>query len=164
MLLASRRGRVLRTPSIQKEIHMHIDWAGFTPWTSLAGGLLIGLAVALLILLNGRIAGISGILGGLLRPSKGEVFWRVAFIAGLLIAPLAYGLVASLPTVSIEAGTPTLIISGLLVGLGTRYGSGCTSGHGVCGLSRLSVRSLAATITFMAAGFVTVFVVRHLLG
>jgi uncharacterized membrane protein YedE/YeeE len=164
MLPASRRGCILRTLPIQKDNHMTINWAGFTPWTSLAGGLLIGLAVALLILLNGRIAGISGILGGLLRPTKGDVFWRVAFVAGLIGAPLAYGLAASLPTVTIEAGTPTLIIAGLLVGLGTRYGSGCTSGHGVCGLSRLSVRSLAATITFMAAGFVTVFVVRHLLG
>lgn len=141
---------------------MNINWAGFTPWTSLAGGLLIGLAAALLILLNGRIAGISGILGGLLRPSKGEVFWRAAFVAGLIAAPLVYRLAASLPAVSIDAGTPTLIIAGLLVGLGTRYGSGCTSGHGVCGLSRLSRRSLAATATFMAAGFVTVFVVRHL--
>jgi len=142
---------------------MNIDWASFTPWTSLAGGLLIGLAAALLILLNGRIAGISGIVGGLLRPSKGEVFWRVAFVAGLIAAPLAYRLTAALPAISIEAGAPTLIVAGLLVGLGTRYGSGCTSGHGVCGLSRRSLRSLAATATFMAAGFVTVFVVRHLI-
>ena len=142
---------------------MNINWAGFTPWTSLAGGLLIGLAVALLILLNGRIAGISGIVGGLLRPSKGDVFWRIAFVAGLVAAPLAYRLAAALPAVSIEAGAPTLIVAGLLVGLGTRYGSGCTSGHGVCGLSRRSLRSLAATATFMAAGFVTVFVVRHLI-
>ncbi len=142
---------------------MNINWAGFTPWTSLAGGLLIGLAVALLILLNGRIAGISGIVGGLLRPSKGDVFWRIAFVAGLVAAPLAYRLAATLPAVSIEAGAPTLIVAGLLVGLGTRYGSGCTSGHGVCGLSRRSLRSLAATVTFMAAGFVTVFVVRHLI-
>ncbi|EJL94392.1 putative transporter component [Herbaspirillum sp. CF444] len=142
---------------------MNINWAGFTPWTSLAGGLLIGLAVALLILLNGRIAGISGIVGGLLRPSKGDVFWRIAFVAGLVAAPLAYRLEAALPAVSIEAGAPTLIVAGLLVGLGTRYGSGCTSGHGVCGLSRRSLRSLAATATFMTAGFVTVFVVRHLI-
>ncbi len=141
---------------------MSIDWIHFTPWTSLAGGLMIGLSVALFVLLNGRIAGISGILGGLLRPTGGDVAWRVAFLAGLLGAPLVYSLFATLPEVSIEADTATLVVAGLLVGVGTRYGSGCTSGHGVCGLSRLSPRSLAATAAFMLAGFVTVFVVRHL--
>jgi uncharacterized membrane protein YedE/YeeE len=141
---------------------MTIDWNHFTPWTSLAGGLLIGLAAALLVAFSGRIAGISGILGGLLRLPKGDVCWRLAFLLGLVAAPLAYSLAAPLPAVTIEAGTPTLIVAGLLVGIGTRYGSGCTSGHGVCGLSRRSPRSLAATAAFMLAGFATVFVARHL--
>jgi uncharacterized membrane protein YedE/YeeE len=141
---------------------MTIDWSHFTPWASLAGGLLIGLSAALLVAFNGRIAGISGILGGLLRLPKGDVAWRLAFLLGLVAAPLAYSLFAALPAVTVEAGTPTLIVAGLLVGIGTRYGSGCTSGHGVCGLSRLSPRSLAATAAFMLAGFATVFVVRHL--
>ncbi|GAA4030378.1 YeeE/YedE family protein [Actimicrobium antarcticum] len=140
-----------------------INWASFTPWTSLAGGALIGLSAALFILLNGRIAGISGILGGLLRPVRGDMAWRVAFLTGLVAAPLVYGLGGALPVVQIDAGTGTLIVAGLLVGVGTRYGSGCTSGHGVCGLSRLSPRSLVATVAFMAAGFATVFVVRHLI-
>jgi len=141
-----------------------IDWINFTPWTALAGGVLIGLASAMFILLNGRIAGISGILGGLLRPAPGDIGWRAAFIAGLVLAPLVYGLFAPLPQVQIDAGSGTLIGAGLLVGIGTRYGSGCTSGHGVCGISRLSPRSLVATAAFMLAGFATVFVVRHLLG
>ena len=140
-----------------------IDWAHFTPWTSLTGGLLIGAAAAMLLLLNGKIAGISGILGGLLRPSTGDIGWRVAFIAGLVAAPLLYRLAAPLPAVQIDADTTLLVVAGLLVGVGTRYGSGCTSGHGVCGLSRLSPRSLVATAAFMAAGFVTVFIVRHLI-
>ena len=141
-----------------------IDWPHFTPWSSLAGGLLIGFAAALLLLLNGRIAGISGILGGLLRPAAGDIAWRVAFILGLLGAPLLIPIFSPLPAVRVDADTATLIVAGLLVGVGTRYGSGCTSGHGICGLSRLSPRSLVATAAFMAAGFVTVFVVRHLIG
>ncbi len=141
---------------------MTIDWAHFTPWTSLFGGVLIGVAVALLVLLNGRIAGVSGILGGLLAPSRGEIAWRVAFIAGLVFAPAVYQLAARLPAPTIEAGYPLLLVAGLFVGIGTRYGSGCTSGHGVCGLSRLSPHSLAATAAFMLAGFATVYVVRHL--
>ena len=141
-----------------------IDWSNFTPWSSLAGGLLIGLAAALFLLLNGRIAGISGILGGLLRPAAGDMAWRVAFILGLVGAPLLFQLFSPLPAVQIDADTATLVAAGLLVGVGTRYGSGCTSGHGVCGLSRLSPRSLVATVAFMAAGFVTVFIVRHLIG
>jgi uncharacterized membrane protein YedE/YeeE len=139
-----------------------IDWAHFTPWTSLLGGVLIGVAAALLLLLNGRIAGVSGIVGGLLRPRRGETAWRAAFVGGLLAAPVFYSLFARLPAPTIEAGYPALIVAGLLVGIGTRYGSGCTSGHGVCGISRLSPRSLAATAAFMAAGFVTVFFLRHL--
>ena len=140
-----------------------IDWPNFTPWTALAGGALIGLAASLLILLNGRIAGISGILGGLLRPGPGEIAWRAAFLIGLVAAPWLYVLAAPLPSVRIDVSEGMLIAAGLLVGLGTRYGAGCTSGHGVCGLSRLSVRSLAATTGFMAAGFATVYVVRHLI-
>lgn len=142
---------------------MSIDWNLFTPWPALAGGVLIGIAAAMFVLLNGRIAGISGIIGGLLKPDRGDVAWRMAFIGGLIVAPLVYGLMAVLPVPQIDAGYGALIAAGLLVGIGTRYGSGCTSGHGVCGLSRLSPRSLAATGAFMAAGFVTVFVIRHLL-
>ena len=142
---------------------MPIDWPNCTPWTSLGGGMLIGLAAALFVLLNGRIAGISGVLGGLLQPRAGDIVWRVLFVAGLLLAPTLYGLVASLPVATIDADYPTLVAAGLLVGVGTRFGAGCTSGHGVCGISRLSPRSIVATITFMAAGFATVFVIRHLL-
>jgi uncharacterized membrane protein YedE/YeeE len=139
---------------------MTIDWTHFTPWTSLGGGMLIGLAAAMLVLLNGRIAGVSGIVGGLLVPRRGETAWRLAFVAGLLAAPLAMGFYAVTPR--IEANFATLIAAGLLVGIGTSYGSGCTSGHGVCGLSRLSPRSLVATAAFMAAGVATVFIARHL--
>ena len=142
---------------------MTIDWNAFTPWSSLAGGVLIGVAAAMFLLLNGRIAGISGILGGLLKPIEGDVAWRVAFVAGLVGAPLVYTLVAAAPQLQIDAGYGALAAAGLLVGIGTRYGAGCTSGHGVCGLARLSLRSLAATVAFMGAGFVTVFVVRHAL-
>ena len=141
-----------------------IDWAHFTPWSSLAGGLLIGVATTMLLLFNGRVAGITGILGGLLRPKAGDIGWRLAFVLGLLGAPLVYGLAAPLPSVHIDADTASLIVAGLLVGVGTRYGSGCTSGHGVCGLSRLSPRSMVAVAAFMLAGFVTVFLVRHLIG
>lgn len=141
-----------------------IAWSSFTPWTALTGGVLVGLAAACFLLLNGRIAGISGILGGLLTPSAGDMSWRIAFLAGLIGAPVLWMLVAQLPPIEIEAGYPALIIAGLLVGIGTRYGSGCTSGHGVCGLSRFSPRSLAATLSFMLAGFVTVFFIRHVLG
>jgi uncharacterized membrane protein YedE/YeeE len=140
-----------------------IAWNTFTPYTALAGGALIGLAAAILVLCNGRIAGISGVLGGLLRPSAEGVGWRLAFLAGLLAAPMVYALAAALPRPQIDAGWATLVAAGLLVGLGTRYGAGCTSGHGVCGLSRLSLRSLVATLAFMGTGFATVYVVRHVL-
>lgn len=143
---------------------MTIDWENFTPWSSLAGGLLIGLATAMFLLLNGRIAGISGILGGLLRPVKSDIGWRVAFVAGLIFSPIVFNVAAPLPMVQIDADVASLIMAGLLVGIGTRYGSGCTSGHGVCGLSRLSPRSMVATAMFMLAGFVTVFITRHLIG
>lgn len=142
---------------------MNIDWNHFTPWASLAGGVLLGLASALFILLSGRLLGISGILGGLIRPRSGDTGWRIAFLAGLLVAPAVWALFVAPEAPRIEAGGTTLLLAGLLVGWGTRYGSGCTSGHGVCGLSRLSPRSLAATLAFMATGFSTVYVVRHLL-
>ena len=136
---------------------MTIDWTHFTPGSALAGGLLIGLAAAWLILVEGRI------LGGLVPPRAVDWEWRVALLAGLIAAPLlARALVHMAPPV-IEADTATLIAGGLMVGFGTRLGAGCTSGHGVCGVARLSPRSLAATATFMVAGFLTVFVVRHLL-
>jgi len=141
---------------------MTIDWTHFTPWASLAGGLLIGVAAAMLVLLNGRIAGISGIVGGLLAPRGGEIAWRLAFVGGLLVAPAVMFLLGQRVAPRIDAGFGTLVIAGLLVGVGTSYGSGCTSGHGVCGLSRLSPRSLVATAAFMLAGVATVFVARHL--
>jgi len=140
---------------------MHIDWFSFTPAATLIGGVLIGIAASLLVLVTGRIAGVSGIVGGLLRPGAGDASWRLAFIAGIIVAPLAYAAIAQLPAMRIDAGYPTLVVAGLLVGMGTRYAAGCTSGHGVCGISRLSPRSLVATLSFMLAGFVTVFLARH---
>jgi uncharacterized protein len=146
---------------------MTIDWNAFTPWSALTGGALVGLAAALLVLLNGRVAGISSIVGGLLMPSRtstqGDRSWRLAFLAGLVATPLLYGMVAAAPTTAINTSWLGLIAAGLLVGLGTRAGAGCTSGHGVCGLSRLSLRSAVATLCFMGAGFATVFVLRHVL-
>lgn len=142
---------------------MTIDWAGFTPWAALAGGALIGVAAAMFVLLNGRIAGISGIVGGLLNPQRGDVLWRVLFVAGMVLAPVAWLTVAELPEMTIDAGYPLLVVAGLIVGISTRYGSGCTSGHGVCGISRLSPRSIVATLAFMATGFITVYIVRHVL-
>lgn len=142
---------------------MTIDWTHFTPGMSLLGGVLIGIASALFILANGRIAGISGILGGLLNRRPGDMRWRIAFLLGLIVAPaVVFGLTGPIEA-TIDAGTEVLIAAGLLVGIGTRYGGGCTSGHGVCGLSRLSPRSLIATLAFMAAGMAIVFVMRHLL-
>lgn len=143
---------------------MTIDWSSFTPGASALGGIFIGLSAALFILFNGRIAGISGVFGGLLKPARGDIAWRVAFVAGLIGAPAAYAALTGLPHVRIAATDGALLVAGILVGLGTRLGSGCTSGHGVCGLSRLSPRSLVATATFMAAGFATVYIARHVLG
>ena len=145
---------------------MVIDWAHFTPWASLIGGIVLGLASAIFILFNGRILGISGILGGLMSPRAGDIGWRVSFFLGMAAAPTVFALLAPAGLLSaprIDASYGLIVVAGLLVGLGTRYGSGCTSGHGVCGLSRLSPRSLVATLTFMGAGFATVFVVRHLI-
>ena len=142
---------------------MLIDWTHFTPWAALAGGVLIGLASALFVLLNGRILGISGIVGGLLRARAGDMGWRLAFVLGMLVAPGLYWLVVGPTQPRIDATSEMVVMAGLLVGVGTRYGSGCTSGHGVCGLSRMSPRSLVATLAFMGAGFVTVFLIRHAL-
>jgi uncharacterized membrane protein YedE/YeeE len=136
-----------------------------TPVSALLGGLLIGAAAALLLLVNGRIAGISGIVGGLLSPRRGDLDWRVAFVAGLVLAPVFYAAFGGvLPAIAIDAPAPILILAGLLVGFGARLGSGCTSGHGVCGVSRGSQRSLAATGLFVAAAMLTVCVTRHLAG
>ena len=129
---------------------------------ALAGGALIGLATAAFFLLNGRIAGISGIVGGLLPPAAGDGAWRVAFVAGLLAGPLLAALLTGRTGIGAPAtSTPALIVAGLLVGVGTTLGAGCTSGHGVCGLARLSPRSLAATLVFMAVAAIVVFAVRH---
>lgn len=143
---------------------MTIDWEHFTPWASLGGGVLLGIASALFLLLNGRILGISGIVGGLLAPRGGDIGWRLAFLLGMGAAPFVAAAVMPadlLPAVRIDASEPVIALAGVLVGIGTRYGSGCTSGHGVCGLSRLSPRSLVATLSFMAAGFAIVYLLRH---
>ena len=139
-----------------------IDWPAFTPLSAFAGGLLIGVATALLLLLNGRIAGISGILGELLHPRRNDIAWRLLFIAGLIISPLVYSLFHTLPDATITASTGTIVIAGLLVGIGTRYAAGCTSGHGICGMSRLSPRSIVATLVFMLSAGITVFIARHI--
>ncbi|WP_454840001.1 YeeE/YedE family protein [Pseudomonas hormoni] len=142
---------------------MNVDWLNFTPWSSLAGGALIGLAASLFVVANGRIAGISGLIGSLLQRGSEGVSEKALFLLGLLIAPLLWGLFAAPPQIEFQSGWLGLIAAGVLVGIGTRYGSGCTSGHGVCGLSRLSPRSMVATGCFMFSGFATVFVLRHLL-
>jgi uncharacterized membrane protein YedE/YeeE len=143
---------------------MTVDWLNFTPWSSLAGGALIGLAASVFAVSNGRIAGISGLIGHLLQREGKGISETALFLLGLLVAPLLWAVFATLPLIEFQSGWPALILAGFLVGVGTRYGSGCTSGHGVCGLSRLSPRSMVATACFMASGFVTVFVLRHLLG
>jgi uncharacterized membrane protein YedE/YeeE len=148
---------------------MHIDWAAFTPWASLAGGVVIGLATAVYLLGAGRIAGISGIVGGVLGALRGTAPWRaqgprLLFIAGLVLAPFAWRLVAPLPAARIGVGAGWIVAAGLLVGFGTRMANGCTSGHGVCGLSRLSLRSLVNVLAFMGAGVATVLLLRGVLG
>ncbi|MBR0967265.1 YeeE/YedE family protein [Bradyrhizobium diazoefficiens] len=136
----------------------------FTPASALAGGLLIGTSASLLIL-NGRIAGMSGIVAGLFRRDLREVSWRAAFVVGVLLAPLVYGvLFGPLPPVTFDASAGVIVAAGLLVGFGARLGSGCTSGHGICGLSRGSPRSLVATAVFMVNAAITVLVTRHLMG
>ncbi|MEJ6552193.1 MULTISPECIES: YeeE/YedE family protein [Psychrobacter] len=141
---------------------IQIDWQAFTP-ISLVGGLMLGVATVILLLGIGRIAGISGIFSSLLKPKRVEM-WQVLFILGLVISPVLYRLARPLPNVEISTSLPLLIAAGLLVGFGTRLGSGCTSGHGICGNARLSPRSLAATVTFMLLGIVTVYIGRHVLG
>jgi hypothetical protein len=143
---------------------MIIDWASFTPWSALLGGVMIGVSAGMLMLLNGRIAGISGLVGGLLAGPTDGNGERLAFVVGLVVAPLLYWAVQERPAILIEAGPVALVSAGLLVGLGSRLGSGCTSGHGLCGLARLSPRSLLATVSFMGAGFITVYVLRHVWG
>jgi uncharacterized membrane protein YedE/YeeE len=144
---------------------MQIDWIAFTPGPALLGGMILGIAAALYVLLHGRILGISGIVSGLLRPRKGDWAWRLALLSGILTAPLWSALLFDMHTVTIiDADWIAIIVAGLLVGFGAHYGSGCTSGHGICGLSSLSPRSLVATLSFMVAGFITVYVIRHLLG
>ncbi len=145
---------------------MNIDWTHFTPWASLTGGVILGLASAIFILINGRVLGISGILGGLMPPKVGDTSWRIAFMLGLFAAPTVFHAVVPTQFITaprIDATDMMVVIAGLLVGIGTRYASGCTSGHGVCGLSLLSPRSLLATASFMSAGFVMVYVLRHVL-
>ena len=141
---------------------IQIDWQAFTP-ISLVGGLMLGVATVILLLGIGRIAGISGIFSSLLKPKRVEM-WQVLFIAGLIVSPLLYRLVKPLPVLDISTSIPLLIAAGLLVGFGTRLGSGCTSGHGICGNARLSPRSMAATMTFMLFGILTVYIGRHVLG
>lgn len=143
---------------------MSIDWLNFTPWSALSGGALIGLAASVFILANGRITGISGLLGSVLQWGSDGWGEKALFLLGLLLAPLFWTLFAAFPMIQFQTGWVGLVLAGLLVGVGTRYGSGCTSGHGVCGISRLSPRSLVATLCFMSTGFATVYVVRHVLG
>lgn len=144
---------------------MQIDWLSFTPGPAFLGGMLLGIAAALYVILHGRILGISGIVSGLLTPKENDINWRLSLILGLLTAPFWASLLFGLHTTTvIDADWLAIIIAGFLVGFGAHYGSGCTSGHGVCGLSRLSPRSLVATISFMSAGFLMVFVIRHVLG
>jgi uncharacterized protein len=136
----------------------------FTPVSGLVGGLLIGLSVALLLVLNGRTGGISGIVGGLLAFGGPDLGWRAAFVAGLVLGALAYALSAGTASlVDVRVSLPVVVVGGLLVGFGTRLGSGCTSGHGLCGLSRFSRRSVVATAVFFGVAILTVFLTRHVL-
>ena len=144
---------------------MQIDWFSFTPIPSLLGGMILGVAAALYVLLHGRILGISGIVSGLLHPKLTDTAWRLSLVLGLVSAPFMAALFFGIfPVVEIESDWIAIVIAGILVGFGAHYGSGCTSGHGICGLSRLSPRSLVATCAFMFAGFVTIFILRHLIG
>lgn len=144
---------------------MQIDWLAFSPGPAFFGGILLGVAAALYVILHGRILGISGIVSSLLSPIEGDIAWRLSLVLGLLSAPFVGSLLFGLQTTTvIDADWIAIVAAGVLVGFGANYGSGCTSGHGVCGLSRLSPRSLVATISFMSAGFLVVFVIRHVLG
>jgi len=143
---------------------MHIDWSHFTPGSALGGGILIGIAAAWLILVDRRVLGASGIFAGLIAPARGDWVWRLCLIAGLIASPALARLRFDANGSVISTQLPTLILGGLLVGFGTRVSNGCTSGHGVCGLARLSPRSAVATGAFMAASFLTVFITRRLFG
>jgi uncharacterized protein len=140
-----------------------IDWTNFTPLPALLGGMLIGAAAAALLLLNGRILGVSGIVGGLLLPRDGDTSWRLWFIAGLLVPPLLLKLSGTSDGPGFPGSLWVIALAGLLVGFGSRMGSGCTSGHGICGMARLSARSIVATVCFMLTGFLTVYLIRHVL-
>jgi uncharacterized protein len=142
---------------------MTIDFLNFTPLASLVGGLLIGLAASIFILIHGRIMGVIGILGGILTPLKGDIDWRIAFLVGLISAPLGAAFLGFQFPVQIDGSAFRLMVGGLLVGFGATLGSGCTSGHGVCGIARLSPRSLLATSVFMVTGAITVYVTHHIL-
>jgi uncharacterized membrane protein YedE/YeeE len=143
---------------------MAINWESFTPTAAVEGGLIIGLAVAILLLVNGRVAGISGIFGGLFNFQTKDRAWRFFFLLGLVVSPVILGLFTELSASLIEGNQSLIMLSGFLVGVGTRFAGGCTSGHGVCGLSRLSLRSLVATGLFIFSGVVTVYVTHHVLG
>lgn len=136
----------------------------FTPWTSLAGGILIGLSAVLLMALHGRIAGMTAILAGIIPPVPIDWAWRAAFLAGAIISPLAYVAAGNTIAFAVPISTTALVIGGVIVGIGVTYGSGCTSGHGVCGIARLSPRSIVATLVFMAFSIATVYVIRHVIG
>ncbi len=144
-----------------------MEIVNFTPIPAFIGGALIGLSAALLLWAKGRVAGISGIAGGIIYPEKGDMDWRIVFVIGLIIGGFIYqaiGLGAGVQHIEAVVDTPWLIVAGLLVGIGTTIGTGCTSGHGICGLARRSPRSLVATLTFMISAIVTVFIIRHILG
>lgn len=143
---------------------MQIDWLSFTPIPSLIGGMILGVSAALYVLLHGQILGISGIISGLTHPKNGDISWRLALILGIVTAPIIALLLFGIrPVIEIQTDWIGILLAGVFVGFGTQYGSGCTSGHGICGLSRLSPRSLVATISFMSAGIFTVYVLRHLI-
>lgn len=134
-------------------------------WVALLGGGLLGFSAWLLLAANGRIAGISGIVAALLTPARGEWAWRLLYVLGLAGGAALYGYIVHPSTaITVDASWPLVVVGGLIVGIGTRIGGGCTSGHGICGMSRLSIRSVVATLTFMAVAVVTVFVTRHLIG
>ena len=144
---------------------MQINWLEFTPGPALLGGVILGLAAALYVHLHGRILGISGIISGLFTPKSGDVLWRLSVMLGLLSAPLWAAVLFEMhPIQVIDSSWAAIVVAGLLIGFGAVYGSGCTSGHGICGLSSLSPRSMVATLSFMLAGFITVFVIRHMIG
>lgn len=143
---------------------MQIDWTHFSPGHAVSGGLLIGAAAGMLVLFNGRIAGISGIVARLLRPVRGDTAWRAAFVLGMLSAAWLARMTGVAPAIRVDAGWPVVLIAGFVVGIATRLAGGCTSGHGVCGMARGSTRSLVATLVFMLTGIATVFAIRHLSG